>query len=141
MSSISPASVLQADATTGAPTEQKSTAGSAHVTVTGSVGAGALVDVNTGFSADVDAAVAAAAGLRLMGFACKESAGTPAVASFNIVHGATGAAGTVVVPVKLALSTNQFGWFGPDGIACASGISIDWIAGTIDCELFYKVAA
>lgn len=99
----------------------------------------ASVDVNTAITADVDAAVAAAAGLRLVGFACRESAATPAVATFIIVHGATGAGGTVLVPVELSANESTRDWFGPEGIACASGLSIDWIAGTIDVELFYKV--
>lgn len=47
---------------------------------------GASVDVNTAIVADVDAAVAAAAGLRLVGFACRESAATAAAATFVIVR-------------------------------------------------------
>lgn len=101
----------------------------------------ASVDVNTAIAADVDAAVAAQAGLRLVGFAARESAGVAAVATFIIVHGATGAAGTAVVPVELAADGSTREWFGPDGIACPNGISIDWIAGTVDVHLFYKVVA
>lgn len=99
---------------------------------------GALVDVNSAIVADVDAAVAAATGLRLMGFAAKESAGVPAAASATIVRGATGAGGTAVYPIKLALSTSMSAWFGPAGIDCATGISIDWIAGQLDCHLYYS---
>ena len=47
-------------------------------------------DVNLALTADADAAVAAATGLRLMGYTATESDGTPAVATANIKHGATG---------------------------------------------------
>lgn len=48
-------------------------------------------DIRETVVADVDAAVAAAVGLRLIGWAAKESDGTPAVATFSIVNGVTGA--------------------------------------------------
>lgn len=160
MSTIAPSSSVQADSSSGLPVEQKSTGGAAHVLLTAGtsnigdvdvltlpapLGTGimvaASVDVNSAIVADVDAAVAAQAGLRLVGFACRESAATAAVATFIIVHGATGAAGTAVVPVELAADGSTREWFGPDGIACPNGISIDWIAGTVDVHLFYKVVA
>lgn len=130
----------------------KGTDGAAHVllqagtaNIGGITGTGihvaASVDVNTNVGADVDAAVAAAAGLRLVGFACREMAGTAAVASFIIVNGATGAGGTAVVPVELAANESRSEWFGPEGIDCANGISIDWIAGAVDVHLFYKTVA
>jgi hypothetical protein len=99
----------------------------------------ASADVNLAVTADVDAAVAAQAGLRLVGFAARESAGVAAVATFKIVHGATGAGGTLLVPVELAANASAAEWFGPDGIACASGLSIDWVAGEAEIVLFYKV--
>lgn len=139
MTTISPSSAIQNDSVTGALTEQLSTGGSAHVLVGGAgINVAASVDVNAAVAADVDAAVAAVANLRLVGFACKESAVTPAAASFNIVHGATGAGGTVVVPVKLAASESKSQWFGDSGISVANGLSIDWIAGTSDIVLFHK---
>lgn len=114
----------------------------AGTAIVGSIGGlginvAASVDVNAAVVADVDAAVAAVAGLRLVGYSCKESAGVPAAASFRIMHGATVAGGTVMVNVNLALSTSQNQWFGQGGIACANGISIDWISGQVDVELFY----
>lgn len=99
----------------------------------------ASVDVNSAIVADVDAAVAAVAGLRLVGFSCRESAAVAAVATFIIVHGATGATGTAIVPVELSLNGSNFGWFGPEGIAVPNGISIDWIVGQVDVHLFYKI--
>ena len=98
----------------------------------------ASVDVNALIVADVDAAVAAQAGLRLVGFSAKESAGTPAAATAVIVHGATGAGGTAVAYVNFAASGSTTVWLG-DGIDCASGISIDWLTGRLDIALFYKV--
>lgn len=111
------------------------------ITAGGGINAAASVDVNDAIIADVDAAVAAVAGLRLIGFACRESAATAAAATFRIVHGATAVAGTTLVPVELAANESTREWYGPDGIACAGGLSIDHIAGTVDVELFYKVLA
>lgn len=94
-------------------------------------------DINTGITADVDAAVAASAGLRLIGFSARESAGTAAAATFQIVNGATGAAAGKVFTVELNGDESRSEWFGPNGIDCANGISIDWIAGTVDVYLHY----
>lgn len=138
MSSQNPSSNLQADATSGAATEQKSTSNAAWVTSRDSA---ASVDVNDNITADVDAAVAAATGLRLMGFCAREMAGTPAAAKAKIVHGATGAGGTVLVPITLAASQTLVVWFGDSGIACANGLSIDWVSGALDLELYYKTVA
>lgn len=129
--SLSPVITAAADVAGGQRTEIISSGGGINVA--------ASVDVNDGITADIDAAVAAIAGLRLIGFACRESAATAAAATFRIVHGATGAAGTVLVPIELAANESTREWFGPEGIACASGLSIDHIAGTMDVELFYKV--
>lgn len=101
--------------------------------------AAASVDVNAAVIADVDAAVAAQAGLRLMGYSAKESAVVPASATFGVVHGATGAGGVVVIHQNFAASGSNSAWFGPDGIACPNGISIDWLTGRVDVTLFYKV--
>ncbi len=95
----------------------------------------AAVDVNAAVAADVEPAVAAAAGLRLVGFSCRESDGTPAVASFRIIHGATVGGGTAVFVVELAANESKTVWCWP-GIDCASGISIDREAGTFDLHLF-----
>ena len=95
-------------------------------------------DVNLAATADVDAAVAATTGLRLMGWAARESDGTPAVATANIKHGATGAGGTVMVPIELAANESKSEWYGPQGLDCAeNGLSIDHVAGTLDVILFY----
>lgn len=94
------------------------------------------IDANTGVSVDVDAAVAASAGLRLMGAAWRESAGVAAAAAFSIIHGADDS-GTVILPVELAANGSGNIMFGPGGIACPNGISIDVTAGTVDVILYY----
>lgn len=104
----------------------------------GGASVAASVDVNDAIAADVDAAVAAAVGLRLMGFASRESAATAAVATYRLVHGATVAGGTTLYPVELSAGESRGEWFGPDGIAVPNGVSIDVIAGTVDVVLFYK---
>lgn len=94
------------------------------------------VDVNAAVVADVDAAVAAAAGRRLVGFACRESAAAAAAATFRIMHGATVAGGTEMAPVELAANESKIAWFWP-GLKADNGLSVDWIAGTFDIDLFY----
>jgi hypothetical protein len=89
--------------------------------------------------ADNDATIAANTGLRLIGFSVAESAGTPAVCEGKVVNGATGAAAGKVVNFSLAASGSIGTWFGPEGIACPLGISIDRVAGTFDITVFYKV--
>lgn len=91
-------------------------------------------DLNAGKSADVDAAVAAVTGLRLMGFAAKSAAG----AVFEIVHGATADGGDAIVPIDLPANGNLVGWFGPGGIPVPNGLSLNRTLGTFDCTLFHK---
>lgn len=99
----------------------------------------ALVNVNDAVAADVDAAVAAAAVSVLYGFTLRESAGAAAVATGKIINGATVAAGTVIAPFELAANESKTVWFGPPGINANNGLSIDHIAGTFDCELYYQL--
>ncbi|MGZ5029032.1 MAG: hypothetical protein ACXWAT_10150 [Methylobacter sp.] len=101
--------------------------------------AASLVQNNDAIVADVNAAVAAQAGLRLMGYSAKESAGTPAAATFAIKHGATVAGGTDVVYQNFAASGSTLQWFGDSGIACPNGISLDWLTGQVDVAIFYKI--
>lgn len=97
----------------------------------------AQVDVNEGISADVEPAVAAGTFLRLLGYSCRESAGTPAVATFRVMHGATVAGGTAVAVQELAANASDWVWFGPQGIACPNGITLDVVAGTLDVHVYY----
>ena len=99
---------------------------------------GADYDINAAVAADVDAAVEAATGLCLVGVAIRESGGPAAVATFQIVHGATVAGGDAVIPIELAADESKMLWFGPDGIKMPDGISIDRVAGTADVTLLTK---
>src|SRR5688500_15639534 len=81
--------------------------------------------------------VAAAAGLVLMGYAARETAGTPAVATLILRHG-TLATDPIIVPIELAANGTDKAWFGPNGIALASGIFVDRVAGESEITLFTK---
>tara|TARA_R110000824_G_scaffold6321_3_gene29264 strand:+ start:484 stop:798 length:315 start_codon:yes stop_codon:yes gene_type:complete len=85
--------------------------------------------------ADANAVVAAAAGLRLMGFA----AAAPGVAVFEIVHGATGSAGTNVIPLAFTAEDQRSQvWFGPEGIPVPNGLSVDYTSGSPSIVLFTR---
>jgi zona occludens toxin (predicted ATPase) len=141
MGLLSPVTVGGKDS--GGNTEVISTTdGALHVRDVGAnsgVNAAASVNVNAGVIADVDAAVAAATGLRLVGYSCRESAATAAAATFVIVNGATAAGGTGIAVVELAANASETVYFGDAGIDASNGLSIDHIAGTVDVNLFYKV--
>lgn len=102
------------------------------------VKAGATPTAAEGLAANSDALVAAEPGLRLMGYAVRESAVTPAVAAVDIMHGATGAGGALAVPIELAANASDAVWFGPDGINVDDGVSIRRVAGTVDIVVFTK---
>ena len=101
----------------------------------------ALAAPSLSVAADVDALVAAAVGLRLIGWSCKESDGSPAAASFNIKNSATGAAGSLLVPVELTANESAGDWYGPDGIDAQDGLSIDHVAGTFHVVLYHKTVS
>jgi hypothetical protein len=92
-------------------------------------------------TADADAVVAANANLRLMGYAIKEAAGTPAAALAAIVQGATAAAGTDLgAEHDLAANGEAFRWFGPDGLSVPGGLSVDRTTGTTRLVLYVRYA-
>lgn len=97
----------------------------------------ASVDENIGVTADVDAAVAAQAGLCLVGYSCREK--VSGVAAFNIIHGATGTTGDQVVNVRLSGDMVDSAFLGETGIDCSNGISIELLAGNADITIHYKV--
>lgn len=126
----------------GGAWQELQAAGISSVSTTGAgINIAASVDANNAITANVDAAVPASSGLRLVGFAARESAVVAVAATFMIINGATGATDSVVVPVELAAGASTMGYFGPDGIACIAGISIRMVAGTADVSLFYKIVA
>jgi hypothetical protein len=96
--------------------------------------------VDAGDEATTDEAIiGAAANTRLIGFSARETTGT-AAAVFNIRHG-TSNAGTLLVSVSLGVSESTREWYGPDGIAAASGIWLERVSGQIQFIGYYKVAA
>lgn len=105
----------------------------------GGIMIGATPTATTAVTADVDALVAAVANLRLVGYSVKETAG--AAATLSIVHGATGAAAGKIVHINLAANESTSDWMGPEGIAVASGLSIDWLTGAASIILYTKVVA
>lgn len=101
-------------------------------------GAGAEA-VDRGDGTDDEQAVASAAGLRLLGFACKETTGS-AGSAFNLRNG-TSNAGALLYTVTLGANESRGEWFGPDGIAAASGIWLERTDGNTTVVVFWKVVA
>lgn len=99
-------------------------------------GAGATATAVASDTADVQG-VAASAGLRLLGFSCRENAGSPAAAEFIIRNG-TAASDPPVAFVKLAASESVREFMGDAGISCPNGIFIDRVTGTTEITIFSK---
>jgi hypothetical protein len=98
----------------------------------------AATPVDAGDEAATDEAIAGAAtGLRLIGFSARETTAA-AVAVFNIRHG-TSNAGAILVSVSLGPNESAREWYGPDGIAAASGIWLERVSGTIQVTGYSKV--
>lgn len=74
-------------------------------------------------------------GLRLMGYAVRESAGTPAVAEALLRHG-TAATDPILAFVELAGNGKDAIWFGPNGIRCPNGVFVDRVAGNTEFVLY-----
>jgi len=119
----------------------KLAAGTAIIGSLGGLGihVAATAVASSAVGADVDAMVAAQAGLRLCGISCKETAAAAAV--FVVKHAATGATGVAVQYVTLAANGTATFWYGSDGVNCTNGISIDYVSGTFDVTALYKVVA
>lgn len=89
---------------------------------------------------DVDAALAAKAGLRLKGYAIKEDAGVAAAAELMLLHGATVGAGALIgAHHDLVANGEKERWFDDDGLPIPNGISIDRVSGTTKITLYWKV--
>ena len=82
--------------------------------------------------------IAGTAGMRLMGYSIKETAG--AVATLLLRHGAT-VAGDIVAAENFAAAGSETRWFGPQGIPVGSGIFIERLTGTTAVTLWTKVEA
>lgn len=90
-------------------------------------------------TADVEPAVAAHPSLRLMGFLATESAGSAAVMFFRVLNGATVTGGARVANMQLAADGSDSRWFGPDGVPCPAGITLDHVAGAAEVVLYYRL--
>ena len=107
-------------------------------TVTRPIQRPATVDAeNAEISADTTSQ-AAATNLRLQGWTIRESAGTPAVATVVLRHDADGACdGTgVFAYIELAANGSDQQSYGDKGLAAASGVCADVLAGTVDVNIF-----
>lgn len=113
------------------------TANAGSNTSTAALAAATALDAGDEAATD-EAIAAAAAGTRLVGFSARETTGT-AGSVFNIRHG-TSNAGTVLVTVSLGVNESSRAWFGPDGIAAASGIWLERVSGQTSFVGYYKVA-
>lgn len=97
-----------------------------------------LTTTNKSAGTGDEAGVAAATGLRLMGYSIKETAG--AVATVSLHNGTSGSA-TALAYVNLAAAGSVTEWFGPQGIPAESGVWIERLTGTTAVILHTKVVA
>lgn len=95
-----------------------------------------LIDNQVGITADQNAVIAANGALRCYGYSCRESAATAAAATFRLVHSDVATGTTIIEVVELAANESRSEVW-PIGIPCPNGISIDWIAGTVDVHIRY----
>lgn len=85
--------------------------------------------------------IGATASMRLVGWSATENAGSPAAASFTLRHGTSVAGTRLCAAIKLAAGESASDEFPGDGIATAGGVFIDWLSGSFDLVLYYKVVA
>lgn len=80
--------------------------------------------------------VAAATGLRLLGYSVRESAGTPAVAAVTLRNGEADTAAIIAVD-ELAANEGKQRWFGPNGVACPLGIFVERVSGESEIVIYH----
>lgn len=85
---------------------------------------------------DDDLAVAASAGLELLGYIIAETASSPAVAETQLINGVDGDGIKVTQVFNAASATHQFTY--PVPIPCPLGITVERIAGETAVTLFYR---
>ena len=83
-----------------------------------------------------EAGIAAAHGLRLMGWSVRETAA--AVATLNIQHGAASAT-PIMAAINLAAAGSDKAWYGPQGLPCAGGVWIERLTGTTQVHLITTI--
>lgn len=100
----------------------------------------AASSVDAGDEATTDESIAGpSAGLRLIGFSSRETIGSGG-AVFNLRHG-TSNAGALLVTVSLGPGESAREWYGPDGLAAASGIWLERVSGQCVVVGYSKVVA
>lgn len=83
-----------------------------------------------------EAGIAAAHGLRLMGYSIAERAAS--AATVDICHG--GAAGTIIAYENLAASASVLRWFGPQGLPAQNGVWIERVSGNTAVTLITMIS-
>ena len=88
------------------------------------VGAYTYTTIATAATTD-EQGIAAATGMRLMGYTIRETAA--AVATVNLCHGTDNT--TKILGENLAASATVFRWFGPQGLPVDAGVYIERLTG------------
>lgn len=83
-----------------------------------------------------EAGLAAATGLRLMGYSVRETAA--GAATLNIEHG-TANSSPIMAAINLAAAGSVAQWFGPQGLPCDGGIWIERLTGTTQVNLITAI--
>lgn len=89
-------------------------------------------------TSDQNGVLPATPGLHLFGFTAMEDAGTPAQATFRIMHGSNVAGGSVIDLVSLSAAESTSDLY-PDGIPVPNGLSVDWVSGSFQMVFRTKV--
>lgn len=71
----------------------------------------------------------------LLGFSFRESAGTPAAASFVLRDG-TSASGDMIIALNFASDEATLAWLGPQGINFTAGLYLDIQAGELEGAVY-----
>lgn len=85
-------------------------------------------------------AIAAATGLRLVGWSVTEGAATPSDARIRLHHG-TANSGPELFDVTLSPGESAREWFDLGGIAVPNGVFVDRVSGTTRLTLYVRVVA
>ena len=102
------------------------------------VGTPSAVGMIASASGSADAAmVIPTPGLRFVGFAVRESDGSPAVASIIFRHGTTDS-NPILAPVELNANESAREWWYP-GVEAPNGIFLERAAGSTEVTVFFLV--
>ncbi len=87
---------------------------------------------------------AAVANTRLFGWSCRESAATAGLATVILRHSVVSGGnctGSEIAYIEFDANQSTSMWYGDRGIAAASGVCADVLAGTVDCTSQSRVEA